>query len=224
MNNKAMVRSRSQQPAKPAGSSNQRWWQSPMTWIVAVILAAGSIAVFAAASSNQSDSSSDGDQTAFAETLGTPLPPYATPDPAIGTEMPTISAQTLQGDRVELGADGTARLFGFFAHWCPHCQTELPATAQWLETNPLSPGVEVVAISTAVDPAAGNYPPSDWFAREEWPATVLLDGPESPLASAFGLTAFPFWVAVDADGLVVDRITGVMSEADFAALIAEITP
>ena len=63
--------------------------------------------------------------------------------------------------------------------------------SQCLVNNELPAGVEVVAISTSVDAAGDNFPPSDWFAREEWPATVLLDDEYSSLANSFGLPPFP---------------------------------
>lgn len=195
-----------------------------MTWAMALVVVAGIIAVIIAAGGDDTSAQGSTEQTAFAETVGSPLPRFDTPDPAIGLTAPTLSAQNSEGDRVQVGADGTARLIGFFAHWCPHCQDELPRTVAWLDANPLPAGVEVVAISTAVDPTADNYPPMDWFARENWPSTVLLDDESSPLAAGFGLTAFPFWVAVDSDGQVVQRVTGSLTEQQFESLLQEISP
>ena len=192
-----------------------------MTWVIAVIMVAGIAGVAIAASTR--DGADDGvPQTAAAEVIGVGLPalPEDGEDPAVGTEAPTISAQTLDGDRVTIAADGTARVLGFFAHWCPHCQSELPRTAEWLSSNTLPTDVEVIAISTAVDPGRGNYPPSAWFAEEEWPATVLLDSDDDSLAIGFGLTGFPFWVVVDADGNVAGRVGGEIDIAGFEELIA----
>ncbi len=197
------------------------WWQSPLVWVGGLVIVAAAVALGVAASSGEVTPTAE---TAFTEALGTPLEPFATPDPAIGMQAPLISAQTMDGERVQLKGDGTARLFGFFAHWCPHCQAELPVTARWLKENSVPDGVEVVAVSTSVDAAADNYPPSEWFEREEWPATVLLDGEASTIASAYGLTAFPFWVAVDADGLVVARVSGALEESSLASLLAELAP
>lgn len=214
-------------PNVAAAPTNQPFWRSPFIWVIALILVAGGAAIILAAL-DRGDSSTAGEtgtaETASAEIIGTSLPPFATPDPAIGLAAPAISAQTLQGQQVDIGNDGTARLYGFFAHWCPHCQNELPRTAAWLETNDLPDGVEVVAISTAVDSGAENYPPSDWFTRENWPATVLVDDTTTPLATGLGLTAFPFWVAVDSDGNVVARVSGALSDEQFESLIAALTP
>ncbi len=192
-----------------------------MTWVIALIMVAGVAGVALAASTR--DGADDGvPQTAPAEAIGVGLPalPANGEDPAVGTAAPAISAQTLDGDRVTLEADGTARVLGFFAHWCSHCQAELPRTAEWLNANTVPDGVEVVAISTAVDPGRGNYPPSAWFAEEEWPATVLLDSDDDSLSVGFGLTGFPFWVVVDADGNVAGRASGEIDVAGFEELIA----
>ncbi len=207
-----------------ARSAAQPATRSPMMWVIPLILAVGiGLVIVAAGSRSSNDSNADG-ETAFAETLGTPLPAFAEPDPAVGLPAPTISAQTFEGDRVQITNDGTARLYGFFAHWCPHCQDELPATVEWLENNTLPDGVEIVAISTSVDTGSPNYPPSEWFAEEEWPATVVADDADSVIAQGFGLTAFPFWVAVDAEGNVVSRVSGALSTQQFESLITEITP
>lgn len=199
-------------------SPSTAWWQRPIVWI-------GGLIVVAAAVTGILVDLDDGGvettpQTAFVEALGQPLPPLVDPDPAVGTGAPTVSAQTVDGGRIQhLHDDGVARLYGFFAHWCPVCQAELPEAADWLEAHPVPDGVEVVAISTAVDPSRDNYPPSDWFEREGWPATVLLDDDRSTLAAAFGLPAYPYWVAVDADGTVVARVAGQLPEAGYLALI-----
>lgn len=193
-----------------------------MTWVIALIMVAG-VAGVALAISQSDSADSDLPQTAFAEIIGTNLPPFTTPDPAVGLAAPVISAQTVDGTRIQLEADGTGRVLGFFAHWCPVCQSEMPTVVDWLEENPLPADVEVVAISTGVDPGRGNYPPSDWFEEEGWPGTVLLDSDASDLALGFGLTAFPYWVAVDADGNVVSRVTGEIDDNAFAALVDSVS-
>jgi thiol-disulfide isomerase/thioredoxin len=178
-----------------------------------------SVAV-AASSSDGGGSTAVGDETAPVELRGDALPPFADPDEAVGRVVPAISAQTLGGDRVELLADGTARLFGFFAHWCPHCQAEVPRVVAWLGENQLPEGLEVIAVSTGVEPTADNYPPSAWFDREQWPAPVLLDDADSSLATAFGLTSYPFWVATNGAGEVTARAAGELTTQQFEALLA----
>jgi hypothetical protein len=55
-----------------------------------------------------------------------------------------------------------------------------------------------------------NYPPSEWLESEGWTPPVLLDDTEYAVGDVFGLTAFPFWVFVNADGTVAGRLTGAL--------------
>lgn len=232
MSNKPNLKKPGPPPTAPA-SSPDAWWSHPLVWIGGLVVVA--LAVTVALNVGGGD---DGDvvstddagtaesvvETAFAEILGPPLAPLDGDDGTVGTPAPRISAQNFDGSRVQIGGDGTARLYGFFAHWCPHCQDEIPRVTEWLNDNELPAGVEVVAISTGVSSDLDNYPPSAWFEREQWPVTVVIDDAESPLAQGFGLTAFPFWVAVDADGNVARRVTGGLPIDDFEALVALIDP
>lgn len=198
------------------------FWRSPMTWVILAIFVVGIGGIALAISAGGSD---DGPpETAFAEVLGDPLPPFGdSPDPAIGMTAPTISAQTIDGDRVQIEADGTARVYGFFAHWCPVCQAELPEVVEWLEEADLGDDVEVVAISTGVDAGRDNYPPSEWFEEEGFTGTVLFDSDDSALALGFGLPAFPYWVVVDGEGNVVNRVSGALERSTFDALLASVS-
>ena len=88
------------------------------------------------------------------------------PDPAMEMQAPAFAATSFDGTAVSvLPGDGTAKVIGFFAHWCPHCQRELPRIAGWMADNQLPAGVEVIAVSTAVEAGRPNYPPSAWFDR-----------------------------------------------------------
>jgi thiol-disulfide isomerase/thioredoxin len=100
--------------------------------------------------------------------------------------------------------DGRFTMVLFVAHWCPHCQREVPLVQQWVDQGGLPEGVDLVSVSTAIDPSRPNYPPDAWLAREGWTAPVLVDADNSA-AEAAGLTAYPFFVAVRADGTVVQR-------------------
>lgn len=214
-------------PTRQHAEEPKPWWQSPVVWVVGLVAVAVVVAIAVAATGGDSsdDQAAGGStETAFAEIIDPPLPPFNAPDPAVGTLAPRFTAQELGGERQTVGSDGTARLIGFFAHWCPHCQREVPTVTSWLATDPLPAGVELVAISTSVDQTADNYPPSAWFARENWPAPVYIDDVESPIATGYGLTGFPFWVAVDAEGTVVARTSGETTVEQLDELVAAIAP
>ena len=156
-------------------------------------------------------------ETGTVEIIGEALPP----DESVGHVAPGFKAQpNTSAEMVEIKpGDGTVRLIGFFAHWCPHCQREVPRVAGWLNENPLPSGVEVVAVSTSVREGTPNYPPSEWFETENWPTQVLVDSEEKSIAEAYGLTGFPFWVLVDGEGTVIHRSSGELTEEQFAYLV-----
>ncbi|MGI8938357.1 MAG: TlpA family protein disulfide reductase [Iamia sp.] len=60
---------------------------------------------------------------------GEPLAPYVadSADPAIGQVAPTLTGIDPAGDPVTIdpGAEGPM-VIAFVAHWCPHCQAEVP--------------------------------------------------------------------------------------------------
>ena len=133
-------------------------------------------------------------------------------DPAVGTEAPTLEATRFDGgDAVIDPSDGTGRVYAFVAHWCPHCQREVPVMAEWLQDNPLPSDVQFVVVSTGVREGQPNYPPSIWLHEAAVPALVIRDSAESTAASAFGLSGFPFFVATDGQGNVVERTSGEQS-------------
>jgi cytochrome c biogenesis protein CcmG/thiol:disulfide interchange protein DsbE len=152
---------------------------------------------------------------------GAPLPPLtdASSDPAVGMTLPTLSGQTFDGSPVLIKPDGKAKVVLGIAHWCPHCQREVPLLSANLRSNPLPSSVEMVSISTSVQPSAPNYPPQAWLTRVHWPVPVLADDTKGTAANAIGLSSFPFFVFVDAQGKVVSRSAGEMPVTQFRAMV-----
>jgi hypothetical protein len=56
------------------------------------------------------------------------------------------------------------------------------------------------------------------LAREDWPFPVLVDTGDADAAEAYGLAGYPLLVFVDAEGEVVARVSGEVSEADLATM------
>lgn len=198
---------------------------------LATLLVVCALAIAACGSADPEDSSATADpsdssgatETAAVEVEGDALSFFAQPDEAEGQKAPSFSTKNLDGDAVEYSADdGVARLYVFFAHWCPHCQAEIPQMTTWLNENPLPDNVEVVAISTSVDSSRDNYPPSAWFEAEAWPEAAVADDDQSVLATSFGLSAFPFSVAVDSSGTVLSRNAGGLTEDAYLELIEQL--
>lgn len=142
-----------------------------------------------------------------------PLETSPTQDPAVGQNAPTITASHFDNTEVTINFDdGQPRIVMFFAHWCPHCQSEVTSLVERFGRDGTPSDVDIVAISTNVDQGAPNYPPSQWFLTEQWPIPVLRDSATNDLAEAFGLTGYPYAVVVDGDGNVVIRQSGGVSE------------
>jgi cytochrome c biogenesis protein CcmG, thiol:disulfide interchange protein DsbE len=150
---------------------------------------------------------------------GQALPPYdGDTDAAVGMAMPAAEATSLAGEPMAIARNGRPKAIMFVAHWCPHCRTEVTELAPWLAGTVLPGDVEVIAVATGTDPTLDNYPPSEWFAAAGWPDPVL-DDRGNVVADAFGLSAYPYWVFVDSDGLVVERRTGAIGLDEVVAML-----
>jgi thiol-disulfide isomerase/thioredoxin len=153
---------------------------------------------------------------------GTALPTFVaeTPDTAIGMTAPGIDGRGFTGNRVSTGP-GAPTLAVFLAHWCQHCQYEVPQLVNWGASSGFPANLDVVAVTTSTDPTAPNYPPSRWLAVEKWPPLwpVLADDNDGSAAKAFGLSGFPFLVLTDADGKVLWRHSGRISQDDLTATV-----
>ena len=78
--------------------------------------------------------------------------------------------------------------------------------------------VDFISVNTAADEIRPNYPPNLWLEGEGWPVPVVVDDEAGTVSNAFGLSAFPFWVAVGGDGTILFRQAGAISTADFESL------
>lgn len=155
---------------------------------------------------------------------GEPLPKApegSEPDTAIGEKAPTIAGLDFAGNPVSVGNAGRPELLVFVAHWCPHCQREIPVLVDWLTGDKPPAGVNVVAVSTGTSDAAPNYPPSAWLKAEKWPNKVLVDDANSSASESYGLSGFPFIVLLNTDGTVAARFSGETPVGDLEAAIAK---
>jgi thiol-disulfide isomerase/thioredoxin len=207
--------------------------------VAAVVLVALAVALVAGSGDDgtATDTTSPDPDTGTEEAAGTGTVPDDSPvtvdgtglpmlsgsgtDPAVGSTMPTLSGTGLDGSALTIPAPGRPTMIMFVAHWCPHCQAEVPVVQQWVDGGGLPDGVDLVAVSTAVDSRRPNYPPGDWLDREGWTAPVLVDG-NAAAARAAGLSAYPFFVGVDAEGEVIGRASGELTTDQLDAIAADL--
>jgi cytochrome c biogenesis protein CcmG, thiol:disulfide interchange protein DsbE len=186
---------------------------------VAVVLLAVLVAVVSTGEREAAVSADDiaGEPTIVGETLPTaPEDPAA--DPAVETPVPVVEGADFDGAAVTVGGPGTPQVVLFLASWCPACQQELPEVVTWMDQGGLPDGVGLTSVVTGLDASRPNWPPDVWLEDEGYAGEVLVDDVDGSVAQAYGLSATPFWVAIDAEGQVVARIAGLIDPTQMTAL------
>lgn len=184
----------------------------PILVVVAVIVIAAGIALAVSGDDGDNGDGSTQLATAGVTVRGDALPemPDGGQDPAVGQPAPTLEGVATDGTPTTVDFDGEEpTLLAFLAHWCPHCQAELPNLVTMADDGALD-HVRPVVVLTGTDESAPNYPPAEWIEREGWEGAVLVDDDTTPAGQAYGLTGYPFLVLVDADGTVLGRASGAL--------------
>lgn len=162
-------------------------------------------------------------EEAFGEVTveGDPLPVFggdAASDVATGMTAPTVAGTDFDGSPVEIGPDGRSKVILFLAHWCPHCQNEVPEVVEWIEAGNQPESVDFYAVSTLLNRLRGNWPPKDWLEREGFEVPVIQDDSGSNASQAFGMAGTPFWMVLDGENKVLYRIGGEIGQDGMSAL------
>lgn len=158
---------------------------------------------------------------------GESLIPYDvanSPDPSLGATAPLLSGLDFQGDAITVDPANGPYMVVFLAHWCPHCNAEVPRLLDWKGSGAVPAELNVLGVATAVSSSSVNYPPSEWFSNKGWSWPVLVDesqgnGEAGKAAQAYGATGWPYFVIVGADGLVKARVSGEVSVADLQVIV-----
>ena len=158
---------------------------------------------------NQEVGAEYGDPEVQGEAL--PLMPPNAPidDTATGFEYPNVRGQDFDGSTVTIdNGDGRAKGIVFLAHWCPHCQDEVPRVQAWLDSTGGDPGVDLYSVATSMNSGRGNFPPSSWLEGEGWTVPTIRDDQQNSVLLSYGAGGFPYWVFTNADGTVAVRTSG----------------
>ncbi|HEX6658486.1 MAG TPA: redoxin domain-containing protein [Ilumatobacter sp.] len=156
--------------------------------------------------------------------------PSAESDPARGMMAPVVIGEDFDGNtvRIDAAADGPT-LAVFLAHWCPHCNREVPRINELRDEGAFPEDLRIVGVSTGISPDRPNWPPSEWFQDMDWTYPVIADGVDMQretfiAADAYGLTSFPFMVLIGSDGNVLARWAGEHEPEKLIELIEDNLP
>jgi thiol-disulfide isomerase/thioredoxin len=193
----------------------------PVLIVGAVVIVAAAVLAFVLGGD---DNGGDGGvaQTRTVTVEGTALPTFddnPANDPAVGQAAPTLVGEDFSGKKVTIGDDGRAKAIMFVAHWCPHCQKEVPIVANYVKDSGLPTGVELFVVPTSTSSAAPNYPPSTWLENAGMGnVPTLVDDDHNTAHTAYGSGGFPNLVLVDKDGKVAARFSGELGEDSYPIL------
>jgi len=135
-------------------------------------------------------------------------------DPAEGVAAPMLAGFDFAGSAVTVRPSGKPVLLVFLAHWCPHCNAEIPRLIEWRESGQMPDSLEVVGIATGSRDDQVNWPPSQWLVDKEWPWAVMADSKDQEAAFAMGVSGYPGLVLLAGDGTVLARRSGEASVSE----------
>jgi cytochrome c biogenesis protein CcmG, thiol:disulfide interchange protein DsbE len=167
---------------------------------------------------------------------GEPLPDFTeemrvgqVDDPAVGEAVPVVSGFDYDGNAVAIdpASDGPTMVV-LLAHWCPHCNEEIPVLNEWRDSGEIPEELNIVGVSTGISSDAPNYPPDEWLVEMDWQWPVIADdappddNSPSPAMGAYGGTSYPTLVLIDADGRVQTRLSGEVPIEVLAPLVDDL--
>jgi cytochrome c biogenesis protein CcmG/thiol:disulfide interchange protein DsbE len=206
------------EPSKPR-------WLVPAV-VIGVVAIAAILAIALAGRGKTSTADTTGlQQIQPVAVSGTALPQFdgtAATDPAIGMTIPTVTGKSFDGTPVTIHPTGSPQMLMFVAHWCPHCQREVPLVSDWLKKGGLPAGVQLTTVATGTSSDAPNYPPSAWLEKNDWPSPIMADSANSDAANALGLSSYPYFVFVDGDGKVVGRTSGEIATDQLETIVQQL--
>ncbi len=193
---------------------------------IALIFVIGVAAIAVLASGRSTNAAESGipiedgvEQVASVTVDGTPLAALAQggADPAIGEIAPTLTGTSFDGETITIAPDGRPKVVMFLAHWCPHCQREVPRVLDLIEEGQQPDSIDIYGVSTAVDQGRGNFPANRWLAREGWSLPIMRDSAANDALLAYGAGGFPYVVYLDGDNRVIGRSAGELSPEQIVA-------
>jgi cytochrome c biogenesis protein CcmG, thiol:disulfide interchange protein DsbE len=203
---------------KRAQQTNPR---STLLWVVGGVLGLALIVWLAISIAGETDidpSVAFGDVTVE----GQPLPFLADPttaDPALGFSVPTVTGTDFDGNSHTVGPDGRPKILIFLAHWCPHCQAEVPEVQAWIDQGGLPAEVDMYSFTVLTEHVRPNWPPEEWLEEEGWTPPVIMDDEEQSVVTAYGMRGTPFYVVLDGENNNLGRFSGQVGVPGLEAMV-----
>jgi len=145
-------------------------------------------------------------------------------DPARGKIAPVVNGFGFDGAPLTIEPTGKPMLVVFLAHWCPHCNAEIPRLIEWKDSGAMPADLGVVGVSTGARDDAPNWPPSQWVVDKAWPWPVMADNEDQSAAVAFGVSGYPGLILLNGDGKVLARRSGEAGIDELKAWAQEFLP
>ena len=145
-------------------------------------------------------------------------------DPVRGKIAPVLNGFGFDGAPLTVAPTGKPMLVVFLAHWCSHCNAEVPRLIEWKNSGTMPADMEVFGVSTGARDDAPNWPPSQWVVDKGWPWPVMADSEDQSAALAFGVSGYPGMILLDGNGKVLARRSGEASIEELKAWTQELLP
>ena len=136
--------------------------------------------------------------------------------PGADEQAPDFSVRTFDGNdftlSMHLAEDGRPVVLNLWASWCLPCRTEMPLLDDFAAANP---DVQMLGVAVRDDPTAAGD-----FAAEIGVDYLLGYDEKEEVDAAYRALGLPATFWIDADGIIVKRMFGAVSEEDLAEGVA----
>lgn len=203
--------------AEPRFPAKYIWWSvGGLAGLALIVWMAWAIA----SEADVDESVAFGQVTVEGEAL--PTADLSSGDPFVGLTAPTVTGTDAEGNEYKIGPDGRPKIVVFLAHWCPHCQREVPVIESWLASGGLPEGVDLYSTTVLTNRLrdSSTWPPSQWLEEAGWTTPVIRDSQDGSVALAYGLTGTPMYLVLDGDNTNLGRISGEIGVAGLNALVS----
>jgi len=134
---------------------------------------------------------------------------------SVGKEMPTFTANNLNGENVQVGGTGVPYVLNFWATWCPPCKAELPELNEFAKAH--TDDVQFYAIN--IEELANTI--TDFLQNNGYSLPVLLDA-DGSISQEFRVRAVPTTIVVDSQGVIRYRKTGGVTKEELENVLSNL--